>query len=261
MYYLILKFEEVLYLNFKNKVVVITGGSQGIGKAICKGFAKLGARVTILDINEEAQKVVDEIKKDNGTAEFYKTNVADSCSVRSSFDKVLNKFHSVDVLVNDAGIINTKCYEDVTEDDYDRIMSINLKGVFNTTKVVFPLMKKKKSGKIINIASVAGKRGGGILGNTVYAASKAGVIGLTKGLAREGGPYGINVNAICPGPTNTSMLTEFKGEKRDNFIKTIPLRKFGDPQGVANMAIFLASDLAEFITGEISDVDCGVMMD
>ncbi|MHC6179148.1 SDR family NAD(P)-dependent oxidoreductase [Clostridium sp. JNZ X4-2] len=249
-------------MNFKNKVVVVTGGSQGIGKAICKGFAGAGAKVSILDIKEtETQEVVDEIRESNGNAKFYKTNVMDSSSVKDSFDKILNEFGAVDILVNNAGIINIKPYEDVTENEYDLIMGVNLKSVFNTTKIVFPLMKERKSGKIINIASVAGKRGGGILGNTVYAASKAGVIGLTKGLAREGGPYGINVNAVCPGPTNTPMLKEFKGEKRDNFLNTIPLRKFGKPEGVANMVMFLASDLAEFITGEISDVDGGIMLD
>ena len=257
MYYLILKFKEVLYLNFKNKVVVITGGSQGIGKAICKGFAKLGARVTILDINEEAQKVVDEIKKDNGTAEFYKTNVADSCSVRSSFDKVLNKFHSVDVLVNDAGIINTKCYEDVTEDDYDRIMSINLKGVFNTTKVVFPLMKKKKSGKIINIASVAGKRGGGILGNTVYAASKAGLLGLTKEMARELAKHHINVNAIGTGLTDTRMSRYNNWEYKTNDILW---PRVGVPEDQAYAIVFLVSEAAEYMTGQIICPNGGAWM-
>lgn len=249
-------------LSFKNKVVVVTGGSQGIGRAICKGFAGKGAKVSILDIKEEeTQKVVEEIKRDGGTARFYKTNVMESSSVKETFDRILNEFGDIDILVNNAGIVNTKPYEDVTESEYDLVMGVNLKSVFNTTKIVFPLMKKRRSGKIVNIASVAGKRGGGILGNTIYAASKAGVIGLTKGLAREGGPYGINVNAVCPGPTETPMLKEFKGERRNNFLNTIPLRKFGKPEGVANMVMFLASDLAEFITGEISDVDEGIMMD
>ena len=150
---------------------------------------------------------------------------------------------------------------DSNEEDWDRIMNINLKGAFNTCRSVFPAMVAQKHGKIINIASVAGKRGGGIFGNTLYAASKAGVIGLTKGLAREGGPHGINVNAICPGPTNTEMIKDFTGEKRKNFLNTIPLRRFGEPEDVANMALFLASDMARQITGEISDVDGGIMLD
>jgi 3-oxoacyl-[acyl-carrier protein] reductase len=249
-------------MDFKNKVVVVTGGGQGIGRAICLKFALANGKVIIIDMNEEtAKKVKDEIKEKGFDAVAYKGDVSNAKGVKRIFDEILANYGKVDVLVNNAGIVSTKSFMDSNEEDWDRIMNINLKGAFNTCRSVFPTMVAQKHGKIINIASIAGKRGGGIFGNTLYAASKAGVIGLTKGLAREGGPYGINVNAICPGPTNTAMIEGFTGEKRKNFLNTIPLRRFGEPEDVANMALFLASDMARQITGEISDVDGGVMLD
>ena len=249
-------------MDFKEKVVVITGGSQGIGRAISMGFAKANAKVIILDINRElASKVRAEIIEEGLDALVYKVDVSNTEETKMVINDIIEKYGQIDVLVNNAGIVDTKAFVDSEEKDWDRIININLKGVFNTCRAVFPGMIARKYGKIINIASVAGKRGGGIFGNTLYAASKAGVIGMTKGLAREGGPYGVNANAICPGPTNTPMLDDFTGEKRQNFLNTIPLRRFADPEDIANMALFLASDMAKHITGEISDVDGGIMLD
>jgi 3-oxoacyl-[acyl-carrier protein] reductase len=249
-------------MDFKNKIVVVTGGGQGIGRAICLKFALANGKVIIIDMNEEtAKKVKDEIKEKGFDAVVYKGDVSNAKGMKTIFDEIIANYGRVDVLINNAGIVSTKAFMDSNEEDWDRIMNINLKGPFNTCSVVFPAMVAQKHGKIINIASIAGKRGGGIFGNTLYAASKAGVIGLTKGLAREGGPYGINVNAICPGPTNTAMIEGFTGEKRKSFLNTIPLKRFGEPEDVANMALFLASDMARQITGEISDVDGGVMLD
>jgi NAD(P)-dependent dehydrogenase (short-subunit alcohol dehydrogenase family) len=249
-------------MDFKNKIVVVTGGGQGIGRAICLKFALANGKVIIIDMNEETAKTVNhEIKEKGFDAVAYKGDVSNAEEIKSIFNEILAKYGRVDVLINNAGIVSTKAFLDASEEDWDRIIGINLKGAFNTCRSVFPAMVAQKHGKIINIASIAGKRGGGIFGNTLYAASKAGVIGLTKGLAREGGPYGINVNAICPGPTNTAMIEGFTGEKRRNFLNTIPLRRFGEPEDVANMALFLASDMARQITGEISDVDGGVMLD
>jgi 3-oxoacyl-[acyl-carrier protein] reductase len=249
-------------MDFAGKIVVVTGGGQGIGRAICLKFAKAGAKVAILDINEDsAAKVREEIRQEGLEATVYRADVSDAAAVGKVFDEIIEKFGRVDVLINNAGIVSTKTFLESDEEDWDRIMSVNLKGAFNTCRCVFPSMVARKSGKIINIASIAGKRGGGIFGNTLYATSKAGVIGLTKGLAREGGPYGINVNAICPGATSTEMIADFTGERRDNFLNTIPLRRFNEPEDVANAALFLASDMARQITGEISDVDGGVMLD
>ena len=230
-------------MDFKNKVVVVTGGGQGIGRAICLKFALANGKVIIIDMNEEtAKKVKDEIKEKGFDAVAYKGDVSNANDMKTIFDEILSNYGRVDVLINNAGIVSTKAFLDSNEEDWDRIMNNNLKGPFNTCSVVFPAMV-------------------GIFGNTLYGASKAGVIGLTKGLAREGGPYGINVNAICPGATNTAMIEGFTGEKRKNFLNTIPLKRFGEPEDVANMALFLASDMARQITGEISDVDGGVMLD
>ena len=249
-------------MDFKNKIVVVTGGGQGIGRAICLKFAFANGKVIIIDMNEETAKTVkDEIKKKGFEAVAYKGDVSNAEDIKSIFNEILANYGRVDVLINNAGIVSTKAFIDANEQDWDRIIGINLKGVYNTCRSVFSAMVAQRHGKIINIASIAGKRGGGIFGNTLYATSKAGVIGMTKGLAREGGPFGINVNAICPGPTNTTMIEGFTGEKRENFLNTIPLRRFGEPEDVANMALFLASDMARQITGEISDVDGGVMLD
>jgi 3-oxoacyl-[acyl-carrier protein] reductase len=249
-------------MDFKNKIVVVTGGGQGIGRAICLKFAFANGKVIIIDMNEETAKAVkDEIKEKGFDAVAYKGDVSRAEGMKTIFDEILANYGRVDVLINNAGIVSTKAFIDSNEEDWDRIIGINLKGVYNTCRSVFPAMVSQRHGKIINIASIAGKRGGGIFGNTLYATSKAGVIGMTKGLAREGGPFGINVNAICPGPTNTAMIEGFTGKKRENFLNTIPLRRFGDPEDVANMALFLASDMARQITGEISDVDGGVMLD
>lgn len=249
-------------IDFAGKVVVVTGGGQGIGMAICFKFAQAGADVVILDINEDSgAKVRDEIRQEGLKATAYRADVSDAADVKKVFKEIIETFGRVDALINNAGIVSTRTFLESDEQDWDRIMGVNLKGAFNTCSCVFPSMVARKSGKIINIASIAGKRGGGIFGNTLYATSKAGVIGLTKGLAREGGPYGINVNAICPGATRTDMIADFTGERRDSFLHTIPLRRFNEPDDVANAALFLASDMARQITGEISDVDGGVMLD
>jgi len=254
--------QKELKMDFKDKVVVVTGGAQGIGRAICLRFAHADAKVIILDINKEmAKKVRDEIKGKGLNAIAYKADVSNFTDIKVIFDEIIANHGKIDVLINNAGIVSTKTFIESSEEDWEHIMDVNLKGAFNTCSSVFPAMVAQRRGKIINIASIAGKRGGGIFGNTLYAASKAGLIGLTKGLAREGGPYGINVNAICPGPTNTAMIAGFTGKKRENFLNSIPLRKFGEPEDIANMALFLASDMAKHITGEISDVDGGIMLD
>ena len=249
-------------MNFDNKIVVVTGGSQGIGRAICLKFAEEKAKVIILDINEAlASTVVDEIVALGTQAEVIKTDVSNYQNVSENMAYILEKYDRIDVLVNNAGIVDSRAFVDVLEKDWDRVININLKGVFNTCHVVLPTMMEQKYGKIVNIASIAGKVGGGIFGNTVYGTSKAGVIGLTKGLAREGGPFGVNVNAVCPGPVNTPMIADFKGEARENFLKGIPLRRFAEPDDIASVVRFLASDEARHMSGEITDVDGGIMRD
>jgi NAD(P)-dependent dehydrogenase (short-subunit alcohol dehydrogenase family) len=249
-------------IKFNNKVVVVTGGGQGIGRAISLAFASSGANVAILDINADtASSVVEEIGKAGGRAEVFRTDISSSTSVEESLHKIIEEFGPIDILVNNAGIVSSRPFIEISEKEWDLIMAVNLKGVFNTARVVFPLMVDRHYGKIVNVASIAGKRGGGVFGNSIYATSKAGVIGLTKALAREGGPYGVNVNAVCPGPANTTLLADFKGERRESFLQGIPMRRFAEPEDVASLVTFLASDAASYITGEISDVDGGIMLD
>ena len=249
-------------MDYNNKVIVVTGGSQGIGRAISMKFAELGGQVIILDVNVDgAQSVADEITALDGSAEVFKTDVSDYENVKDVFGRILDKYSKIDVLVNNAGIVDSRAFLELSEKDWNRILNINLKGVINTCHAVFPGMIEKKYGKIVNIASIAGKAGGGFFGNTIYGTSKAGVIALSKGLAREGGPFGINVNAICPGPVNTTMIAGLEGEARERILSGIPLRRFAEPEDVANVAAFLASDLARHVSGEITDVDGGLMRD
>lgn len=249
-------------MNFQDKVVLITGGSQGIGLEMCKKFSKAGAKVMILDINyEKADKVAQEINDNNGYAKAFKTDVTKMDLVQETINTIVEDYGTPDVLINSAGIASSKKFMETTEADFNLIMDINLRGIFNTCKSVVPIMIEKKQGRIINIASIAGKRGGGIFGTSIYATSKAAVIGLTKALARELGEYGITTNAICPGPINTSMIEDFKGPEREKFIEGIPLRRIGQPEDIANFALFLASSMASYVNGEISDVDGGIMLD
>ncbi|MCG8483861.1 MAG: SDR family oxidoreductase [Clostridia bacterium] len=249
-------------MNYSKKVVVVTGGSQGIGKEIALAYGRENAIVNVFDINfDEAEKVCQEIKSLGVESSAFYVNVILREDISDAVKSVITKYNRIDVLVNCAGVVNTKPFTDVTDDDWELIMNVNLRGVYYTCHEVIPFMMEQKYGKILNIASIAGKTGGGFFGNTIYGTSKAGVIGLTKGLAREGGPYGINVNAICPGATHTTMLDDLTDEARQNVINGIPLRKFARTKDIANVALFLTSDLAGHVSGEITDVDGGVMRD
>ena len=249
-------------MDFSEKIVVITGGCQGIGKEIALKYGSANAIVNIFDINIlEAENVSNEIRKSGSKSHAYSVDVTNKYNIAKAINLVMDTYGRIDILINSAGIVNTKPFVDVTDQDWDMVMNVNLKGVFYTCRETFPIMMKQKYGKIINIASIAGKKGGGFFGNSVYGASKAGVIGLTKGLAREGGPYGINVNAVCPGPTDTKMLEGLKEDSKKTLINSIPLRKFANPEDIANVVLFLSSDLANHVSGEITDVDGGVMLD
>jgi len=171
------------------------------------------------------------------------------------------RFSRVDILVNNAGIVTTGPVTEISTETWDRTLAVNLKGVFLCSKSVFPLMMEQKDGRIINIAFVAGKRGGGMHGNSCYAAAKGGVIAFTKSLAREGGPYNIRVNAITPALIKTDMLEGLAPDKLEAILQALPLRRTGTPEDVAAAVCFLASDASSFMTGEIMDVDGGLMMD
>jgi 3-oxoacyl-[acyl-carrier protein] reductase len=248
--------------DFKGKNVLVTGAAQGIGRAIALSFAACGANVAIIDMNVQgAQETRSLIEKEGGGSVVIRADVSNIDMVKEAVEKVVSLWGSVDILINNAGIVSPKPFLETTQQEWDKITAVNLKGVYNTCFTVLPGMIEQKYGKIINVASIAGKTGGGFFGNTLYGTSKAGVIALTKGIAREAGPHGINVNAICPGPIETQMLADCPEETRERILSGVPLRKFGEPQDIANMAIFLASDLASHVTGEITDVDGGIMRD
>jgi len=249
-------------MNLTDKVAIITGAGRGIGRAIALALAKHGADCVIADIDENnALAVVQEIKGLGRNALAVKTNVSIQLEVEQLIKTCRESFGRVDILVNNAGISSPLPLLETTTEDFNRQIDINLKSVFYSCKAAFPIMIDQGGGKIVNIASIAGKRGGGIMGRSAYAAAKGGVIAFTKAVAREAGPFGINVNAITPGLTATEMTSQFTGEQREAVIKGIPLGRVGVPEDIAKAVVFLVSDYAEFITGEIMDVDGGFMMD
>lgn len=245
---------------FSNKNVIVTGGASGIGKAVTTGVVEGGGHAIIVDLNlEAAEQVRKELGEDKVSA--YRVNMGDSDDIRTVFGKILDDFGQVHCLVNNAGIVSTAPFDEVTQAEWDRVIAINLTGVYTAISVMYPAMKAAGYGRIVNVASVAAKRGGGLLGTSAYAASKAGVIGLTKAVAREGAPYGIACNGVCPSLTMTPMTKNLGEEKLQRILSTIPLGRGAQPQEIANMILFYASDLSSFATGEISDVDGGVTMD
>ncbi len=246
----------------QNACALVTGAGQGIGKEIALALAREGCAVAVNDLYaERASAVVAAIGAAGGKAVVAEGNVAVGDAVKSMVETTVAQLGKLDILVNNAGMILKTPFWDITEKDWDTIMAVNLKSVFLCCQAAAPYMKAQKSGKIINIASVAGKVGGGLLGNTAYAASKAGVIAVTKGLARELGPYGVNVNAITPALTETDMTKDISSEKRAQIISNIPLGRPGKPEDIANAVLFLASPLASFVNAEIMDVDGGFMRD
>jgi 3-oxoacyl-[acyl-carrier protein] reductase len=242
-------------MKLRNKVAIVTGAGQGIGKEIALSLAKEGAKVVVSDITEKIHVVVKEI---GSQALAIKADVSDRKETEELVKKTIKKFGKIDILVNNAGIFPFKSLIDMKEEDWDKVLNVNLKGVFNCTKAVLPTMKKQKYGKIINIASIAGFRVG-YVGLTHYCASKAGIVGFTKAAALELAEYGINVNAIAPGSIETPGVTStMSKEEMKKFAETIPTKRFGQPIDIANIVIFLASDESSYITGECIVVDGGL---
>jgi len=243
-------------MEFKDKVAIVTGAARGIGKEIALTLAEAGATVIVADIDiQKTRKVVKKIKSKDRDLIALKVDVSSKKEVFSMADEVIERFSTIDILVNNAGVSCIKPFEELTEEEWDRVMAINLKGVFLCSQAVFPVMKKKKKGSIINIASQAGKSGGILIGAN-YSASKAGVISLTKSLAKYSAQYGITVNAVAPGLIATEMTQDFPYD-----LSTIPLGRLGKPSDVAGAVRFLASEAANYITGETLDVNGGILMD
>ena len=247
-------------LDFTGKKVSVTGGANGIGKAIAEGVVKAGGFVIIADLNETAaEKVRAELGEEN--AAVYKVDLGNSSEIREVFSRILEEQGQIHVLVNNAGIVSTVPFEEISQEEWDRIVAINLTGVYAALQVVYPAMKEAGYGRIVNTASVAGKIGGGLLGTSAYAATKSGVIGLSKAIAKEGAKYGIACNAVCPSLTKTSTTANMGEEKYKRIVSGIPMGRPADPSEVANVILFYASDLASFVTGEVADVDGGITMD
>lgn len=250
-------------MRFKDKVCLITGGAAGIGKATAKRFAEEGAKVILCDLAEEAGKI---LAGEIG-AEFYRINVADRAEVQQWVDDVIVKHERIDVLVNNAGILRDgmlvkikdgELVRQMAEEDFDLVISVNLKGVFNCTQAVAPHMIKQCSGVILNASSIVGLDGN--FGQTNYVATKAGVIGMTKVWARELGRSGVRVNAIAPGFTATEMVMSMPEKVLEGMRARTPLRRLAKPVEIANAYLFLASEDASFITGEVLRVDGGIVI-
>lgn len=242
----------------KDKIALVTGGTRGIGREIALSLAKEGASIAISYNNNDAlaQEVVEEIQKNGVRAIAIKANVAKGEEVARMVKKLEEELGSVDILVNNAGVTKDNLLIRMTEEDWDRVLDVNLKGVFLVTKALARSMMKKRYGKIINISSVVGINGNPGQGN--YAASKAGVIGFTKSMARELASRGIRVNAIAPGFIETDMTDKLKEDIKEAMMKNIPLGSFGKPEDIANLVVFLASKNADYITGEVIRVDGGM---
>lgn len=242
----------------ENKVALVTGAGRGIGRAIAIALAEEGAEV-IVNYNgseERAKEVKQTIEENGGKASIYKCNVSDFEACETMIREIVKEHGHLDILVNNAGITKDGLIMKMREEDFDRVLNVNLKGTFNTIRHSARQMLKQRSGKIINISSVSGILGN--VGQANYAASKAGVIGLTKTMARELGSRGITVNAIAPGFVDTEMTEVLSEEIRENACKQIILGRFGKPEDIANVAVFLASDKADYITGQVISVDGGM---
>ena len=246
--------------DFSGKTVLVTGGAQGIGKETVKGVVAGGGHAVILDINEEVGKAT---AAEVGNCSFYKIDLGSSENIRAVMAQVLADFDRVDVLINVGGVISKAPFEEISDAEWERTLRINLTGTFTTCSAIYPYFKEKKGGRIVNVSSVAGKIGGGLLGTAAYASSKAGVNGLTKAIAKEGGKYGISCNAVCPSSTMTSMTRTLAedAEKSAKVIGMIPLGRAAQPVEIAQMILFFASDAASFVNGEIGDCDGGIVLD
>lgn len=244
----------------KGKCAVITGASRGIGKAIALKLASLGANIVInyRSNEKEALEVENEIKNMGAEAIIVKGDISKSQEVENLVLVAKEKFGNIDIMVNNAGITKDTLILRMKEEDFDSVIDVNLKGVFNCLKAITPIMVKQKHGKIINLSSVVGITGNA--GQVNYSASKAGVIGMTKSLAREVGSRGITVNAVAPGYIETDM-TEALGDKyKEEMKKNIPLKRLGKAEDVAEVVAFLASESSNYVTGQVIQVDGGMLM-
>jgi NAD(P)-dependent dehydrogenase (short-subunit alcohol dehydrogenase family) len=248
-------------INLKDRVAVVTGGGSGLGEGIARALAAEGCNLCVLDRDASAaQQTALSLTATGIIAQSIAVDVGDPTAVENAFAKALAKFGRLDILVNAAGVISTGLVADLPVTEWQRIAQVNLAGVIYCVKAAIPVMKQQRHGRIINIASVSAMRGGGSVGNTLYGTTKAGVVALTMGLARELGPFGITANAIAPAVVDTAMthaaLTE---DAKRRILERIPLGRLAQLSDVADLATFLASERAGFITGATIPVDGGIL--
>lgn len=247
-------------MRLKDKTAIITGAGSGLGEAIARRFAAEGASLLLCDKNARAvQALSEELSTQAPGVLACEADVSDSGAVHEMAESCLRAFGKIDILINNAGISPKKAYLEYTEDDWDAVIDVNLKGEYLCARAVSEHMMARRYGRIVNLSSSAW-RSGGFAGGIPYTSAKAGVIGLMRSLAKTLGPYGVTVNAIAPGPTATPLTDEWLPARQEEIVKQIPLGRVGRPLDVANAALFLASDEAEYITGICLDVNGGIAM-
>jgi 3-oxoacyl-[acyl-carrier protein] reductase len=245
-------------MRLNGKVALITGAGKGIGASIAKRFAVEGASLILCDQNESlVQQMVADFGSDNKKVLGLTVDITDRDAIQKMVQAALQQFGTIDILVNNAGILKDVVLHKMAEEDWDRVMNVNIKGAFNTTQAVIGIMREKKYGKIINISS-AGRFGN--VGQTNYAASKEAIVGFTRSLAKESGPKGINVNAVAPGTIMSDMYLVIPENIREIMKIITPLGRAGTPDEVANLCLFLASDESSYITGQVIHCDGGIFM-
>ena len=243
----------------KDKVAIITGSGQGIGKATALLFANEGAKVIVAEYNKDTgEAVVTEINEAGGEGHFVQVDISNRESIHVLISEVKETHGSIDILVNNAGVIKDNTLENMTNEEFDRVISVNLRGTYNCTKEVAEIMREQGSGVILNSASVVALYGN--FGQTNYVASKAGIIGMTKVWARELGRDGIRVNAVAPGFISTDMTKDIPENVIEMMLKKVPLQRMGEPEEVASVYAWLASDEAGYVTGTVISVDGGVVV-
>ena len=244
---------------FKDRVSLITGGARGIGREIALAFAKEGSDIVICDVNQDALNATKkEIEALGRKAETFVVDVTSLSQVEEMVNKTLDKFKKIDILINNAGITRDALIVRMSEQDFDSVIAVNLKGTFNCTKALAKVMMKQRYGKIVSIASIIGIMGNA--GQANYAASKAGIIGITKSVAKELASRNLNVNAIAPGFIETDMTAKLPENVKSQMLAYIPLNRFGKASDVAELAMFLASDASSYLTGQVIKIDGGMVM-
>lgn len=252
----------MISMDFTGKNAIVTGGTGGIGTPVVRGILEGGGNV-IITARHNAAEAIAPLKAEfgNDRVKVISVDMLDPESIRAAYAKTVEEMGKIDILINVAGIVSTSPFSELSQEEWDKTIAVNLTAVYVGCQVIFNHMKENGGGRIVNVSSVAGKVGGGLLGTAAYAASKAGVNALTKAIAKEGGKYKINCNSVCPSLTYTKMTAGLGDEKVEKILNAIQLHRGAQPQEIANVILFYASDLASFCTGEITDADGGLVLD